>query len=64
MTDGQSEWMRADERPIPDERDQMEVPPRPNLKCREHESLCEVTHSLHNRIVKLEERVGILEGPS
>jgi hypothetical protein len=48
-------------RPIPDERDQIEVPPVPDLRCREHGGLCEVTHSLHNRIVGLEQRVKMLE---
>lgn len=68
MTDGQSKWLQAAEaaceepRPIPDERDQMEVPHRPDLRCREHGALCEVAHSLHNRVVSLEERVRILEG--
>jgi hypothetical protein len=60
MTDGQSEWMRED-RPIPDERDQMEVPPAPDLRCREHDGLCKVAHSLHNRIVQLEQRLKMLE---
>ena len=57
MTNGQ---IRVD-RPIPDERDQIEVPRMPDLKCREHGELCEVTHALHNRIVKLEQRVDMLE---
>jgi hypothetical protein len=52
MTDGQSEWMRVD-RPIPDERDQIEAPRCPGL--------CEVAHSLHNRLVELEGRVDKLE---
>jgi hypothetical protein len=60
MTDGQSEWMRVD-RPIPDERDQIEAPRCPDLRCREHDGLCEVAHSLHNRLVELEGRVDKLE---
>ena len=50
------------DRPIPDERDQIEVPRRPDLRCREHEGLCEVAHSLHDRIVKLEGEVAMLKG--
>ena len=49
------DWM------IPDERDQMECPVKPDLRCGEHEKLCEVIHSLHGRIWALEERVKELE---
>ena len=41
----------------PSERDMMEVPPKPDLRCEEHGSVCEVVHSLHQRLVKLEEIV-------
>jgi hypothetical protein len=34
------------------------------LKCREHASVCEVVHSLHARVIALEQRVEILERPS
>ncbi len=61
MTDGQSEWMSGECRPIPDERDQIAAPPKPDLRCGEHGSLCKVAHSLHDRVVMLEQRVSILE---
>ena len=62
MTDGQSEWMRESEvRSIPNERDQIDAPPAPDLRCREHSSLCEVVHSLHDRVVAVEQRLRILE---
>lgn len=32
--------------------------------CGEHRDLCAVLHSLHNRIVKLEGRVDMMEKPS
>lgn len=53
----------TDPRPIPDERDQIyrPQPPMPDLRCLEHGPVCEVVHSLHARIVKLEQRVAILE---
>jgi len=46
---------------IPDERCQREAPPHPDLRCRDHEAFCEVLHSLHRRIVELEQRVAKLE---
>jgi hypothetical protein len=64
MTDGQSEWMReadSDPRPIPDERDQIEVPHKPDLRCREHGGVCELMHSFYNRLLKLEQRITVLE---
>ena len=45
----------------PSERDMIEAPHRPDLRCREHDSLCEVAHSLHRRLLELEERVTRLE---
>ena len=55
----------ADEPCRPSERDMIEhsidAPRHPDLRCREHDSLCEVTHSLHRRIMELEERVTRLE---
>ena len=48
-------------RPISDERDQMESPPKPDLRCREHDNVCKVAHSLHNRVLQLEQRVRMLE---
>jgi hypothetical protein len=32
--------------------------------CDEHKGLCEVMHSLHNRLVKLEGRVDTMERPA
>ena len=63
MTDGQSEWMRAEDerRLVFDERDQIELPEMPDLRCREHGNVCEVVHSIHNRLVLLEARVRKLE---
>ena len=61
MTDGQSEWMDTVVRPIPDERDQMEVPPQPDLRCREHGGVCELLHDFYNRLLKLEQRMDLLE---
>ena len=57
MTDRQ----KAESRPIPDERDQIEAPSMPDLRCREHESVCEVVHSIYNRLLLLEDRVRTLE---
>lgn len=63
MTDGQSEWMRAEDerRSVFDERDQMEVPKMPDLRCWEHESVREVVHGIYNRLLLLEARVRTLE---
>lgn len=65
MTDGQGKAARAAEehRPIPDERDQMirPQPQRPDLRCEEHGGICEILHSLHNRVVMLEQRVKMVE---
>ena len=47
---------------IPDERDMMSVPEKPDLTCSEHGSVCEVMHSVYNRLLELEERIKILEG--
>ncbi len=49
---------------IPDERDQLEVPKRPDLRCKDHESVCAVVHELLNRVLGLEQRVRTLEGKS
>jgi len=49
------EWL------VPDERDQMECPIRPDLRCSEHCNVCAVIHSLHGRIVALETRITELE---
>ena len=49
------------DRPIPDERDQIEVPRRPDLRCREHGGVCELMHSFYNRLLKLEQRIEVLE---
>ena len=46
-----------EDRMIPDERDQIECPERPDLRCSEHNSICAVAHSLHQRLVALEEQV-------
>ena len=51
------------DRPIPDERDQINRPPQPDLRCQEHDGICEVLHSLHARVVALEQRVKALETP-
>ena len=51
----------ADEPCRPSERDMIDAPRHPDLRCREHDSLCEVAHSLHRRIMELEERVTRLE---
>jgi len=56
MTDKQSEC-----RPIPDERDQIEAPLMPDLRCREHGNVCEVMHSIYNRLILLESRIRTLE---
>ena len=47
---------------IPDERDMMSVPEKPDLTCSEHGSVCEVMHSVYNRLLELEERIRVLEG--
>ncbi len=39
----------------------IDAPRHPDLRCREHDSLCKVVHSLHRRIMELEERVTRLE---
>jgi hypothetical protein len=44
-------------RAIPDERDQISAPPRPDLRCREHETLSAAIRSLHKRMMDLEARV-------
>jgi len=46
---------------IPDERDQMYVPPRPDLRCSEHTTMCDVIHSLHTRVVLLEQKVKMMQ---
>jgi len=44
----------------PDERDMTAHPSSPCC-YREHLALCEVAHSLHGRVVTLEQRVAMLE---
>ena len=46
---------------IPDERDMMSRPEKPDLRCKEHGSVCEVMHSVYNRLLELEERIRVLE---
>lgn len=46
---------------IPDERDQMEVPLKPDLRCRDHDGICELLHSLMGKLRKLEQSVARLE---
>jgi hypothetical protein len=47
---------------IPDERDQIEAPKRPDLRCAEHGVHCRLIHSLLDRVAVLEEEVrGIRE---
>lgn len=47
----------------PSERDMIERPEKPDLRCKEHCSICEVIHSLHQRIVQVEAKVRKLENP-
>ena len=35
---------------------------KPDLRCSEHGSVCEVMHSVYNRLVALESRIRVLEG--
>jgi len=49
-------------RSIPDERDQIEFPERPDLRCEEHCGYGELLHSLVHRLIELEGRVKGLEG--
>ena len=46
---------------IPNERDQIDGPHRPDLRCDEHEAYCELLHSLLNRLMRLESQVATLE---
>ena len=39
----------------------LDVPERPCLCCVEHESICEVVHSLLNRVISLEQRIRQME---
>jgi hypothetical protein len=48
-------------RPIPDERDQMEVPVRPDLRCKFHEEYYDLLHALLGRLMVLEQRVATLD---
>lgn len=41
--------------------DPIESPEVPDLTCREHGAVCEVTHALLHRIMELERRVRELE---
>jgi len=34
---------------------------KPDLRCAEHGSVCEVMHSVYNRLVALESRIRVLE---
>ena len=47
--------------PLFDERDQIDSPSMPDLRCREHGNVCEVMHGIYNRLLLLEARVRILE---
>lgn len=40
---------------------ELDVPRKPDLRCLEHGGVCEVIHSLHGRVVGLEQRVRKLE---
>lgn len=48
----------------PSECDMIEVPVKPDLRCKEHGSVCEVVYSLHQRIVQVEAKVRKLENPN
>ena len=39
----------------------IERPCRPDLRCGEHEGLCDLLHSIYGRLLILEQRVEILE---
>ena len=41
--------------------EEVEAPSRPDLRCREHESVCDVVHGMLGRLLLLEERVKMLE---
>lgn len=49
---------------IPDERDQIDAPHRPDLRCAEHEACYELLHALLNRVIQLESQVATLEKES
>jgi len=51
----------AELRPIPDERDQIGTPERPDLRCEEHCGYGELLHDLLRRLIELESRVRELE---
>ena len=42
--------------------DELNVPEKPDLMCSEHGNVCEVMHSVYNRLVALESRIVVLEG--
>lgn len=48
-------------KPISDESDQIQRPPRPDLRCEEHGGLCSAVRLLQRAVVELEERVRKLE---
>ena len=37
---------------------EIEVPKHPDLRCREHGSVCEVMHRVYNRLLVVEQRLG------
>ena len=41
--------------------DELNVPDKPDLRCSEHGNVCEVMHSVYNRLVALESRIVVLE---
>jgi len=38
-----------------------EAPPKPDLRCKEHENHCELLHDMLGRLMQLEQRVATLE---
>ena len=46
---------------IPDERDQMELPRKPDLMCQEHGKLRELLRTFAARLAELKQRVDTLE---
>ena len=47
----------VDDYMIPDERDQIEAPKRPDLRCAEHGVHCRLIHSLLDRVAVLEKKL-------
>ena len=62
MADGNADSRKAEcESCRPSEADMVEVPHRPNLRCKEHGRLCEEVDALHGWVRTLEERMKALE---